>query len=241
MRSLSIICYHGSPGLPDDFLLLEKYLPGQHMIKVTRIGYGASNMAVFEMPKTSTVFLGYSWGAVDALRDAAKHIERAEGVILVSPYLFPRHRLSLAKKILLRTPIVSDLVLAVSGKRIIRQMLEETSNPNPVPSTYRRAAKQLSDPKVLRQAALEKDVSGRGLTASVVKLGAGNVPIAVIWGAKDRISKEAEQIDPIRRLISFKLEKQLPTAGHAIVWTHSKDLARFVASFLKQIGKEEKS
>lgn len=231
MKSLPIICYHGSPGLPDEFMLLEKHLPGQRIVKIIRAGYGTNDKKPIQ---EDTILLGYSWGAVDALRDATKYAG-IKGLILVSPYFFPNRKLSPVKKTLLLVPVVSDLILAISGNKIISKMLVETSAPDPVPSAYKEMAKQLVAPKLLRKAALEKDISKEKLQAAIEALGNSNLPVAVIWGSEDRIGKEAEQIDPLRKYISFSFEKRLEAAGHAIVWTHPSELAKFVDSFQNSI------
>lgn len=236
MKYPSVICYHGSPGLPSEFMLFEKHSPRQRIIKIIRAGYGVRDKLVDE----DTILLGYSWGAVDAIQDATTYAN-VKGLILVSPYLFPERKLGPIKRKLLLAPLASDIFLAILGKKIIGKVLIETSAPDQVPSAYKEIAKQLATPKLLRKAALEKDISKQKLHAAIEALGSSNVPVAVIWGSQDRISKVAEHINYMRRYVNFSLKKRLETAGHAIVWTHPRELAIFVESFQNRIKDKVKS
>lgn len=233
MRSLPIVCYHGSPGLPDDFKLLEKFLPELQLVKLTRKGYGNGDVNF----SGDSVILGYSWGVIDAILSADEKPKSVKGIILVSPYAFPQPKVGWIKKAILNTPFVSDLILAAAGGKVISKMLVDTSYPLPVPKEYQNAAKQLVRPKIVRTALAEKSLDRNNFELCLKRVGNLHIPVAIIWGAEDRVGRPSEQIDPLRAHISFNLEKELLRAGHAIVWTHPQDLAVFVRTFIDRINR----
>lgn len=231
MNTLPIVCYHGSPGSPEDFLLLEKHLPRVHLVKIVRTGYGGADIGF----SGDAVVLGYSWGAVDALFSADEHIDKIKGIILVSPYIFSQQKVGLLKRVILGIPIARNLVTATAGKKAISKMLDDTSYPRPVPKEYQRAAEGLVNPHILRKALVERDLDRIRFESCLKRINSRHIPIAVIWGQEDRVGKPSEQVDSLRNYLYFDLEKKLLKAGHAIIWTHPKDVAKFVKVFIRDL------
>jgi|GEM_PF-2442089 len=242
MISVPLVCYHGSPGMPEEFKVFSKYLHSLSripVISVTRRGYpesvpGPTQDSPGLANGSGRVLLGYSWGAVEAMRDATRSAE-VRAVILVAPYLKPKNRLGFMKKTLLQTPWLGDALLRKASKKIIDDLFEKSCHPRAVPAEFWGMAETMSSPDVLRQAAFEKEASGKSPEDCLRQLAAAKKPVALIWGAEDQSSTEAEQIAPIREALKLLTERKLEGAGHAIPWTHPKELAEFVSEFLSAL------
>ncbi len=224
--------------------MLERYLPDERMVRVVRTGYPTEDYSESKNTRRqgplteNSILLGYSWGVVSCLREGAQYVDRVQAMILVSPFLFPSRPIELIKQILLRTPVIGEAFLKRAGREIIDQMLEKTSSPQSVPVAYREVAEKLSDPRVLRQAVLEKEAKGEPVHEAFAILAGAKIPVAVIWGAEDNTCKASEQIKSIRRCIPVIREECLENAGHATLWTHPKELAEAIQRFLEQVTRE---
>ena len=231
---MNLECFHGSPGFPEDFDLLRSELnklDGPKLFATARKGYPKNKLKARSVLSASSRFgLAYSWGSYDCLMDAAQG--RFDGVILVSPYLFPKSLPSSLKKNLLKTPLLGNIILGRVGAGIISGLLHETSAPAPIPVPYKNLGSKLADPQILKVAALEKRAAPIEVFQSLSKRA---FPIALIYGKQDRVSTEAEQILPLRSALKPQFEKQINEAGHALLWTHPKELARAVYSALAVI------
>lgn len=84
-----LVCFHGSPGVPDEFEGLAESLPGMNVRAVVRHGYPAfrqyPRQADLDEP---CVVVGYSFGCVAALKAAAFRPKNVRAAILIAPYLF---------------------------------------------------------------------------------------------------------------------------------------------------------
>jgi pimeloyl-ACP methyl ester carboxylesterase len=230
----TIVCYHGSPGLPDEFIPMEKYL-ARPTVRLTRIGYPKlSDSAVTELPGGRLLLVAYSFGALQALRDAVRESRRVSGVLLVSPYLYPRKKLGLAQRVLIQLPGLGDRILRKAGQKIVDDLLENTSHPSAVPGAYWTLAEKLAQPAVLRRAALEKTEAGPTAEECLRALNGLGIPLGLVIGTDDRTGPEAEQIAPLKQVARFELERRLERVGHAIPWTHPAELARIVAEFAER-------
>ncbi len=171
-----------------------------------------------------------------ALIYAANNYVRVKGVILVSPYLYPTNRVNGIKKIFVFNPIISRIIFKLFKKKIINNFLKKSSYPSTIPNTYLKIAKKLLSTQALKTAIAEKD--NNVMKDKVLKkISEAKIPVAIIWGDKDLTSKEQKQIVPIRRILHPIIEKRLGNAGHAILFTHTKELAEFIRSFITAIDK----
>ena len=155
-------------------------------------------------------------------------------MILVSPYLFPGDSLSSGKKTMLSLPMVSSALLKILGGKIVDEFMTRSCAPQSIPTTFQAVASELKRPYVLRRAALEKDLKRKAVPSMLARLKKQKLPIALIYGSRDQIGLESEQVEPLRQYIHFYEEKSLPEAGHAIPWTHPEELAEFVEKFVNQ-------
>jgi pimeloyl-ACP methyl ester carboxylesterase len=225
---MNLICYHGSPGLPRDFSLVEKMLAGefQNVISRARKGYPEYTNTEFKM---DGIRLGYSWGSIESMRDALT--QNTRGLLLVAPYLFQNGKTGLLKKAVLSTPIVGNYLISKSAQKIIEQFLNKSCDPHPVPKELKQTAQELENPRVLKTAALEKDITSDEVTKLLKQIKSKTIKVGIIYGDQDKTSSIQEQIDPIKNILNPDFEHIIKGAGHAIPWTHSNELAKAILKF----------
>jgi pimeloyl-ACP methyl ester carboxylesterase len=229
----SIRAFHGSPGVPEDFNPLKSALAELSAdftwTLPVRLGYpGSASLAA-----PTDFALGYSWGCFDCLEYATTHPVRA--VILIAPYLYPTSTVSPLKRLILSTPIFSDLVLQNVAPKAIQEFLVKSSAPQPVPADYLKVSEAYTQPKVLRAALLEKNGKLPRLQSALEQLNRKKTPILLILGDRDESSEEAVQVAPLREKIRFSSEKRLADGGHALLWTHPRELAKELVNELEKL------
>lgn len=231
----TVVFHHGSPGAPEDFSLLLKALKedlaGTNVLTYDRLNKKPKNDLDAE------VHIGYSFGAVAALKYAAKS-EHSKLVILIAPYLFPTKKPGALMKGLLSIPPFKNYALPLLAKKGIEKMLQESAHPHAVPESYQQNAKEYLNPKRLSQALLEKEISAKKITKRLEKLKARNIPVLVIIGEEDQTSyakeKKEEQFAPLLPYKNIHI-KTLPNAGHALLWTHTKEISEMIGEGLKKM------
>lgn len=65
------------------------------------------------------------------------------------------------------------------------------------------------------------------------KLTARNLKLYLIWGRKDLTSLESEQITPLRKYLKPPEERIIEQGGHALIWTHAKEISQWIVEFIK--------
>lgn len=237
MKNLTVTCFHGSPGLPEDFMALEKALPENRWVRAARPGYPLSQGVVL---KERSVVVGYSWGCVAALREAAQNPELVAGVVLLAPYLWPTSKAGLAKKALIQAPFVGRVLLKKAAPNVIKELLHKSCAPAAVPKEYEALSAKLADPQILLRAVLEKEEKGMSPEDALKRLQAADIPVYVLWGDKDHTTQEETQIDPIKKIVDAEVIK-FTGAGHALQWTHTKELSDSLKKIFNEIRAKELS
>ena len=242
MNKIPIICFHGSPGVPEEFNKLNKLLPNYQFIKFVREGY-PKNEYIFKADNFSedtnlnkeVIIVGYSWGNVPALQFASKNLAFIKGLVIISPYIFPYRNSSSPLRKLLTLPLIGTFLFGMFGKKVIEKMMKNTSYPESIPSDYKRLANKLSKSNVLETSIKEKAENIK-IKEILKKIGESHIPVALIWGDSDSTGSENEQITPIKNTIKPFLEARLENAGHALVFTRVEELSEYLEKFLKKIN-----
>ena len=94
----------------------------------------------------------------------------------------------------------------------------------------------MKQPGSLKRAVLEKVIHGAESAALLGVIAESKIPVTVVWGEQDKTIRETDQLGRLRRALSDKtankaaniLEKIFGNAGHAIPWTHARELAAFI-------------
>lgn len=216
MTNITLVAHHGSPGHPDDFMHMQNHLPPQ--AKLISLHRGRNITVVDGM----RIELGYSFGCLSALKSALEN--NVNVVVLVAPFLFPSEKLSGLKKNLIKTPGIGALLLGIAGPAGVEKMLVQSASPAQVPDIYRLDATNYTIPYYLRQSILEKDIEKEEIKGVLAAHAAKGTRILIIRGRDDQTSSVKTQINPIIEITNAR-EVVLDMAGHALLWTHPKELA----------------
>lgn len=218
MSKLKINCHHGSPGSPRDFFHLKLTLPQFEFISRDRV---TENFLKHD--DAEIIECGYSFGCYHALVSALEHAGQVKKIILIAPFFFQEKKTGLLVKTLMSIAPTRDAILKSKASGAIDEMLTKSSFPKEVPENYRQDAKDYTEPKRLAHAMLEKDIDEKLFWATLKELEKRKIPITIIYGKKDKTSREEVQIDP---LLKFKNIKTVPIedGGHALLWTHTQKL-----------------
>lgn len=188
MNKIPIICFHGSPGVPEEFDKLNKLLPNYTFIKFVRNNY-PKNEYIFKANNFSekialnkeAIVVGYSWGNVPALQFAVKNLAFIKGLIIISPYIFTNRSSNKPFRKLLALPLIGTFIFGIFGEKIIEKMMINTSYPQSIPSEYKRLVNKLSKSKVLETSINEKAENIK-ITELLKRIDDSHIPVALIWG-----------------------------------------------------------
>lgn len=239
--SQTSIFLHGSPG---DFLDLaapvrDRLLREGRFIAYNRPGFGQSKPKVstpYSMAQhvdllerlfdhlnvDSAILVAHSWASSLALQFALKHRERVDGLVLLSPFAYPRDedqsRAGLLRSF--RWPLVGSLLLSFLAKTIARSAIEKNLTESAYPQRIDRGFLEagvfrFSLPRTIQTLMEEKEALISSQTESYRE---ALVPTAIIGGPKDRvISFETQALrlsKEISRSIVIVDEKMGHLASH---------------------------
>ena len=220
-----MIVHHGSPGKGSDFAHLKNHLKNLEIIDYDRL-LASSDKEI----TNADIQLGYSFGCVQAVREAVKS-KTTKLVILVAPYMFPDKKPGALMKGLLLSDLFRNMLLPALAKKSIAKMIKESSHPVSPPEHYILDSLEYYNASRLAQSILEKDVSHDEVYKNLQTLRDKNIPVVVIIGEGDQTSYKGlnreKQFDRLLTLTNINI-KLIEDAGHALLWTHTKDLARLV-------------
>lgn len=228
----TLVFHHGSPGTPADFRHLLQVLGKDHeTLLIDRLKDNSSS------GHQEQVHLGYSFGAVHALKQAAENPKYTQAIVLIAPYIFIDKKMSAPIKLLLKAPVLSHLLLSKMAPRSIETMVVDSASPLTPPENYKEDAKSYLDPRVLKNALFEKEDILPIVTQSLKVIAEHKIPVYLIRGAQDKTSPLDQQIRPLKDRLSVH-EFCLENAGHALLWTHTSRLAEIITQILEK-GAEE--
>lgn len=236
LNLISIFCFHGSPGHPDDFVPLQTKLSNTHLVLQNRL---ANRPDVLSFPPTAAkrFVLGYSWGSRIALSAvAAQKVEAVDGIILVAPFI-KANPLSPAKKFLLRIPVLGTLLLKSATKKTVEDFLVKSSSPQNVPAAFRQTAEQHYTTDALKLAVFEKESIRSELKNDLQVIAQSKIPVLLIYGDSDATSDYATHLGPIKNAIPHAQEVVVKDGGHALLWTHTDELVSQIQNFTAAVSK----
>lgn len=223
MNEITINLHHGSPGHPEDFNLLKGHL----CEKVQAINK-KNNQPSLE----DSIEVGYSFGALAALKRANRNPEKTKALILLAPYLLPTEDSNI-KKILLSTPILNKFIINKVKGKSIAQMLEKSSFPKEPPAQYIEDAKRYHNTEVLLESVREKQINRQEIINEIQKLKNHDIKVYLIYGSEDQTIKDSNQIRDIKNLLNIEKEIILKDQGHALLWTAPQESANAIKEIIK--------
>lgn len=228
MSKCKINCHHGSPGTPRDFFHLKLILPQFEFTTRDRV-----NESFLKHNDPEFIECGYSFGCYHALISALEHSTQVKNIILIAPYFFQEKKTGFLVKTLMSIGATRDAILKSKASAAIDEMLIKSSYPKEIPDQYREDAKDYIDPKRLAHAMLEKDIDEKLFWATLKELEKRKIPITIIYGKKDKTSREEIQIDPLLKFKNIKTVA-IEDGGHALLWTHTSQLKTIIETELEQ-------
>lgn len=223
MNDLTINLHHGSPGHPEDFNQLKEALAGKAQTLTKREDH----------PSVSdSVEVGYSFGALSALRRANRNPEKTKALILLAPYLIPTKD-STIKKLLLGTPLINKFIINKVKEKSIEQMLEKSSSPLAAPEKYKEDAKRYLNSEVLLDSVREKQIDAQEILKEIENLKSHNIKVYLIYGDSDQTMIDTNQLEQIKSLLPIEKEIVLKNQGHALLWTAPKESAKAINDIIQ--------
>lgn len=236
MKSTLILwCLHGNPGSFEDFKNLKMELePSGIELKALKFDF-EDPARTLDAVKPSDILLGYSWGSYGILKSiesSQKNISNR--IFLIAPFLASSKPLSTFSKILLQTPFVSSGLIHLSFKKwsldFEKRMFSENEillapdflNSLKLASVW----KQTLSNKIFQ----ESNPLSSKLANSI------KAPINLLLGKRDQIINESEVLSQFRSLNLVTETRYLPMGGHALPWTHTKEIANWLLTSLQVKG-----
>jgi acyl-CoA synthetase (AMP-forming)/AMP-acid ligase II len=216
---MKIITFHGSPGGPEDFSLIEEEL------KLTLHHTNRYEDGSFRVGEEGQVLIGYSWGCRELLKYYKENKNNVDKIILISPFIFNANVSSL-KNTLISLPVIGAKLLKTIGPAAIDKFIHESSMPQSAPKNYIAQKEYLSSVKVLKNSTLEKD------KIEVSDISSIEVPTLVLFGKEDKTSPKEEQIDPLNQIFKNITIEIFEDAGHALTMTHPKKASELIKTFI---------
>lgn len=232
MMTPEFITFHGSPGTPYDFEPLKRAIcqyPWKGFLR-----YKEERPQVSEKPQSFPVAVGYSYGASEALLNAAQSLD-FKAVVLIAPYAMTGAS-GLIKKFLVGAPILGDFILKSKADSIVDDFLKKSAAPCEVPQIYETYGKEIKkNPLLLKAAVWEKKDRKEQILAACRKLKDNDIPVLIIWGDEDNTGNFDEQVTPLQKeLGSYLSIERISKAGHALPYTHYIEVATKMGAFLKK-------
>jgi acyl-CoA synthetase (AMP-forming)/AMP-acid ligase II/pimeloyl-ACP methyl ester carboxylesterase len=225
----SIMFHHGSPGTIDDFNELIKYFSEYNLYSENRFEKNHTTP-----PHNHYAHIGYSFGCTDAIINALKN-DKSKKIVLIAPYLFPQKFPSPILKNLLKISPFKNILFPLLAKKKIIQMINEGSHPDLPPESYLNQTHRYLNPNVLSHSVLEKSIHNEKIIELLDLCEKKNIDILVIVGENDQTifskDKKLTQFDPLLKYKNIKIQ-MIPKAGHALLWTKTKEIAKLIHSYL---------
>jgi len=203
---------HGySDPLPDDVHSLAAEAAQLHAA-VRKLGLGRP------------LLVAYSLGAAVAMAYAATYPDDVAGVVTISGHVLP-YRVHVGPLAFFATRpwiagVSSNTLLVPVGRLVGRAILRKACAPRPVPPWYQRVALSMAlRPRTFRFAPAELVGSARELRQLAERYAQVSVPVTVLTGHGDVISRSSEARHFHRRLPNANLIV-VPDGGHALHATH---------------------
>lgn len=222
---MKIITFHGSPGGPADFELLEKSLEGE-LIHFDRYNKNFKDHKGNE----KVILIGYSWGCKELFDYYKTNSDQVEKIILISPFIF-NSNVSTIKNLILSTPLIGSSLLKRIGPKAIEKFISDSSSPLAAPKEYLDQKEYLANYKNLKKSIFEKTYLQE---SDFTELYDPSCPVLVIYASEDKTSEYNEQIAPLEKNIkSLKIET-INGAGHALPWTNPQEISRIINEFISK-------
>lgn len=216
-----IIAIHGNPGHPDDWNEVKRSLSADTEF-LALDGYDPELLRKLKSFTGPYVLTGFSLGCYTIMRYLPEIQDKVSGIVFVAPYFISEKPLSGLAKGLLGLPVISGKLIESSKKKSVGGFLENMIAPqkmsdHPYYKTFlhRLETTDLWSKTVKRKIDAENNPLGSGTFS---------IPVISLWGTEDKTTDRNRQ-SQILGSFSKSSDKDLQGGGHALLWSHAKDVA----------------
>lgn len=253
-----VVLLHGNGTMAEDFAicgLVDKLARRYRVIAIDRPGFGHTNRPRFRVWTAAAqahlvhrvlerlnverpVIVGHSWGTVVALSVAVAGWRDLRGLVLLSGYYYPTHRMDVALTAPLAIPLVGDVARSLTpqavGHLLAPQMFRHVFWPQPVPARFKaRFPVEITVDPVQQRASAEDTAT---LNAAVALLQPHysklRVPVAILTGGMDAVVDARGHSCQLHRQAPESTLTILSGQGHMIHYSARAEIGRAVDGFM---------
>lgn len=225
--------FHGSPGNVNDFDELKTAINAKNS---NCQFIGDNRFKNLTNHETAEIFLGFSFGCVQALIEANQS-KSVKKVILISPFLFPDKKVGPLMKMLAKNAVFKNILLPKLAKKKIEEMVQNGCLSQHLNQQQLLKTKKYLEPDSLAHSILEKDIDKNAVIKLLDNLNEKGISLLAIFGDQDATSYnyhgKKTQFEPLLNYknISFEI---IQGAGHYPIWTHLNETSELI---IKTINK----
>jgi pimeloyl-ACP methyl ester carboxylesterase len=240
-----VVLLHGNAGFAHDFAALMQALParGFHAVAFDRPGHGFSASPTAE-PATVAVqarllrgalqalgierpiVVGHSWGGALALAYALAYEPEVAALVLLAPAVYPEPPAYGAGNMLLAVPLLSTLLIRLSGAHIGREIernLHKAFAPDPLPADYLHSALASWSRTAQVKATVQDEMNYSPATHALsARYNAVGVPTVIMTGDADQLVDPVRHAYPLHRALPHAELIVLPATGHMLPHTRTQ-------------------
>ncbi len=217
-----IIAIHGNPGHPEDWNEVKKLLPKDSEF-LALDAYDPELGKKLKSFHGPFILTGFSMGCYSILRYLPEIREKVSGIVFVAPYFIPEKPLSGLAKGLLGLPIISGKLIDSSKKKSVAGFLEHMIAPQKMSDHpyYQTMLIRLETTDLWAKTVKRKiDTENNPLSFT----DSYSIPVIALWGKEDKTNSREKQISALKAFSRVD-NRDLTNGGHALLWSHSRDVA----------------
>ena len=243
-----VVLIHGNAGDAADFefgvmdLLSQNY----RVIAIDRPGHGDSDRpkgkeasveyqarilheTLVKLGIKHPVLVGHSWGGSLALCYALKYPDDVTGMVLLAPAAYPDDREHALTKVLTKTPVLSNVSIAIGkalfGHLFLKQVLNDAFYPQNVPTSYfKLVAKTWLGDKQLRAYLEDQLILNDCLRKMKDQYSDIKIPVVIVTGDNDKIVSSKDNAYRLQKEIPGSRLIELKNTGHEIPLTRPESI-----------------
>lgn len=255
-----VVLIHGSDGTLQDFVLsglIDRLATQYRVIAFDRPGHGYSGRpagepltiglnarlihgALKELGVQRPILVGHSFGGPVSLQFAVDYPGDVGGLLLLSPGAFSTNDdlglLYQLPSVPVLGPLFLQTLLVPGGKLLVPSMNRKAFYPVTTPPAYLDLMASLgARPGQFTAYTDEWKAYHQSMTALSPRYGEIRLPVTIIAGAKDRLTKVDEQARPLSKAIPESTLTVLSDAGHEVHYQHPEVVLEALHSLMRAV------
>ncbi len=235
-----VVLLHGSDGFLQDYALtiLDRVAAEFDAIALDRPGHGYSEIppgeratapvqarlihsALGRLGVTRPLLVGHSWSCLLLLYYAWRYPRDVAGLVLLAPWVYPGRSGEPLLRVVSQPWIARALhpIFAPVRRIVVRHFLSDAFHPESIPTEYGRQAESLwlRAPRNLAATARENSGNRKALAGFSPSRVSPNIPILIIVGDCDRVTKADRQALRLRAELPHIRLEVVAGAGHMLL------------------------